>query len=323
MVKKKKKQQRRHSDQADGIRVQPCKHVPCASKTPPEAGGERFLLERLLGAGGVCEVHAALDLRRVEVGDANPRVAIKRLRPEFADNAQAGLALAQEFCVLRHLAHPGVVRVFDLHREPFGLCCSMELLTGQTMLKKLYNSPAGLGRAVLPLGRELFHVLSFLHDLGIAHGDIKPSNIFLASEGRTVLVDFNVSTATAQAGAACSPVTIGLREHLRLPSYSLRYASPERLRGGNPSPADDVFAAGCTVCEAAGGQHPFGQCSALEAMEAGFLPEKPAALPLRQWRVLRRALGYEPCGRPSAEELLQAFSPAGSLWAGLKRCLPC
>lgn len=323
MAKKKNKQQRQAAAQADGIKTQPCKRMPRGLKKPPETGEERFLLERLLGAGGVCEVHAALDLRRVEMGDANPRVAIKRLRSEFADNAQANLALAQEFCVLRHLAHPGVVRVFDLHREPFGLCCSMELLAGQTMLEKLHDSPAGFGSAVLPFGRELFNVLSFLHALGIVHGDIKPSNVFMASEGRTVLVDFNVAKATALAGAACSPVTTGLREHLHLPSYSLRYASPERLRGGSPSLADDIFAACCTVCEAAGGRHPFGQRSALEAIETGMLPEKPTAMPSRQWRIVRRGLGFEPCGRPSAEELLQAFSPAEGLLAVLKRCLSC
>ena len=82
----------------------------------PGLGEERFLLEKLLGTGGVCEVYAALDLRRVEYGDATPTVAVKRLRPALADNAQARLTLAQEFCILRHLAHPGVVRTFYLHK---------------------------------------------------------------------------------------------------------------------------------------------------------------------------------------------------------------
>ena len=280
---------------------------------PPGPGEERFLLETLLGAGGICEVHAALDLRRVEWGDANPKVAIKRLRPELNDNTQARLALAQEFCVLRHLAHPGVVRAFDLHREPFGVCFSMELLEGHTLQEEIQRSSAGLGRLAVPLGQAIFDALFFLHGHGVVHGDIKPSNVFLAPEGRIALIDFNVSTATAQIGAACSPITRGLRESLHLPSYSLRYAAPERLRGGNPSAADDVFAACCALYEAVAGSHPFGRRSALEAEQERLAPENPAGMPPKQWGLVRKGLSFEPASRPTAGALRDGFVRQGFL----------
>lgn len=287
----------------------------------PEPGEDRFLLESLLGSGGICEVHSALDLRRVEWGDANPKVAIKRLRPEFNDNAQARLALAQEFCVLRHLAHAGVVRAFDLHKEPFGICFSMELLEGHTAQEELQHSPAGLGPSAAPFAKALFGSLFFLHGCGVAHGDIKPSNIFLAPEGRMALIDFNVATATAKTGAACSPVTLGLRESLRLPSYSLRYADPERLQGGNPSVADDVFAACCTVYEVASGVHPFGRNSSLEALQERREPEKIEALSGIRWNILRKGLLFEADKRPTAEELLDAFSRPQGMLSALKRTI--
>ncbi len=279
----------------------------------PGPGEERFLLESLLGSGGICQVHAALDLRRVEWGDANPKVAVKRLLPEFGDNAQARLALAQEFCVLRHLAHPGVVRVFDLHKEPFGICFSMELLEGHTLQEELRRSPSGLGRAAAHIGRSIFEALHFLHSHGVVHGDIKPSNVFLAPEGRIALIDFNVATATAQVGAACSPITRGLRESLHLPSYSLRYAAPERLQGGGPSVADDIFAACCTVYEAFSGSHPFGRHSSLEAVRDKIEPERPVGMLLRQWGPVRKGLAFEPASRPAAAGLRSGFSRQGFL----------
>jgi serine/threonine-protein kinase Stk1 len=273
----------------------------------PDRREARFLPEALLGAGGLCEVYAALDLRRVEWGDASPRVALKRLKPELKDNHQARLLLVQEFCVLRHLAHPGVVRVFDLHKEPAGMCLSMELLAGRSLQEELARQPVGLGKDAAPVAEALFDTLDFLHRHGIAHGDVKPANLFLEPDGRVTLIDFNVATATAKAGAAESPVTLGLRESLRLPSYSLLYAAPERLEGGGPSPADDVFAACCAVYEAAGGAHPFGQRSALEARGGDNQPERPWPLARNQWNALRKGLSFDPARRPTALDLRQAF----------------
>lgn len=279
---------------------------PRASLFSPH-GEERFLLENLLGSGEISETYAALDLRRVEWGDTNPRVAIKRPSPKLSGDMRAGLALTQEFCVLRHLAHPGVVRAFDLHREPFGMCFSMELLEGRTAYKMLAEQPSGLGGAVAPFALALFDALSFLHSHGVVHGDIKPSNIFLCPEGRITLIDFNVATATAQLGAACSSITRGLKESLYLPSYSLCYAGPERLKGEHPSTRDDVFAACCTVCEMTDGRHPFKRRSSLEAMEAKIIPERPRGLTRLQWATVRRGLSFDPALRPTADLLRVCF----------------
>ena len=271
-------------------------------------GAARFHLEEKLGAGGMCEVHAALDLRRVECGDASPRVAVKRLLPKLGSHPRARLVLAQEFCILRQLTHPGVVRVFDLHREPFGLCFSMELLEGTTARATLGRQADGMGRAAIPWATKLFSVLAFLHDQGVAHGDVKPGNIFLAPEGRLVLMDFNVAEVTARPGAACAAVAKGLRESLCLPSHSLLYAGPERLQGGAPSPADDIHAACCTVYEMASGVHPFGRLSALEAMGGNIFPQKPFCLGNRHWAMLRRGLSFDPALRPGPAELAACFA---------------
>jgi serine/threonine-protein kinase Stk1 len=276
----------------------------------PEA---RFHLENVLGAGGISEVYAALDLRRVEWGDAEPRVALKRIQPELTANHRANLALVQEYCALRQLIHPGVVRVFDLHREPFGICFSMELLEGSTVHEELIAHPWGLGGEAIRRARQLFDTLAFLHRQGVTHGDVKPGNIFLAPGERLVLIDFNVADVTPKPGFACTGLARGLRENLRLPSYTLPYASPERLRGGLASPADDIFAACCVVYEMAAGVHPFNRRSSLEAMETGTIPERPPGLANRHWAALRRGLSLDSAHRPDAEQLAVDFTENGLL----------
>ena len=272
----------------------------------------RFLLQQLLGCGGVCEVYAALDLRRVEWSDASPQVAVKRLLPELTRNYQAQLALAQEFCILRHLVHPGVVRVFDLHNEPFGLCYSMELLQGRNAGE---IRPGDLpGAALATMAARFFDALAFLHAQGIAHGDIKPANLLLKSGERPVLIDFNVAAASVRKGG--TPAAVGLRESLRVPAHSLLYSSPERLEGGSPSREDDIFSACCTVHEVFSGAHPFKRLSSTEARQQDMVPGRPSGIPPFLWPMLRRGLAFQAQARPDAASLRRAFAA----WSALCNC---
>jgi len=304
---------RRQRQQAKQASIQNVSGTTLRARHPAKPGEGRFCLESLLGAGGMCEVYSALDLRRVEWGDANPRVAIKKLLPALAQHPQAQLALAQEFCTLRHLAHPGVVRVFDVHKEPFGICLSMELLEGRTTYDELGAYPQGLGPRAVEAVAKLFAVLAFLHGQGVTHGDIKPSNLFLAPEDRVALIDFNVASVTARPGAASSPVAQGLRESLRLPAHSLLHASPERLQTGRASPADDVFSACCTAYELLTGSHPFKGRSAQEAQKQGIIAEKPDILSRWQWPPICQGLAFSPQERPPAAALHERFTARGVL----------
>lgn len=274
----------------------------------PVEEGKRFVLEKILGAGGMCEVYTALDLKRVAWSDKSPRVAVKRLLPRLVDNKQARLALAQEYFTLRNLVHEGIVRAYDLHEEEWGPCYSMELLEGATLYEKQARMPAGFGKGGVDLAARIFQSLAYLHERGVVHADVKPANIFLAPDNRVVLFDFSVSRVNAKPGAACSPVAQGLRQSLNLRAHSVLHASPERLATGCPSFADDVFSACCTVYECLQGAHPFKRHTAAEAMELGLAPERPPALSLRQWNALSRGLSFEPEKRPDAAQLHKAFT---------------
>lgn len=283
---------------------------------PKAARGDtqkRFQLERLLGVGGMCEVYSALDLWRLEWNDKTPRVAVKQLLPELAKNRQARIALAQEFFTLRHLVHPGVVRAYDLHPGTGGVCFSMELLEGPSLYQTQADMPSGYGKDGVRIAEELFATLKYLHGKGVVHADVKPANLFWAPDSRLVLIDFNISQVIVRPGAACSPVVQGLRRSLKFPAHSLLHASPERLKTGCPSVADDVFAASCTVYELITGRHPFNRLSSLEAEQKKISTPKPEGLSASQWKALSRGLSFIVAERPGADELWCAFSTSSKI----------
>ncbi len=274
-----------------------------------KATGIRFLPECSLGSGGLCEVVAARDLLRHEYGDGTPRVAIKRLLPEYARNPAARRLMAREFFIARNLSHPGIVRVFDLHEDHAGPFLSMELLAGKNLYIMQAEQPSGLGAAVIPLAYSLFETLSFLHAAGVAHGDIKPANLIQESNNRLVLLDFNTAEIIPLPGCASSPLCQGLRSNLGQAACSILHASPERLEGRAPSFADDIFAACCTLYELAQGSHPFGRHTSREAQSEGKKPAGMSWRKARKEKILLQGLSYDPMKRPTAAELAEAFRP--------------
>lgn len=291
---------------------------PCqaeqASSSPGFGGKLRFVPEKLLGTGGLCEVVSATDLLRLEYGDGSPRVAVKRLLPKYACNPVARGLLAREFFIARNISHSGVVRYFDLHECESGPCISMEFLSGGSLYDVAGRHTTGMGQPALPLARQLLHTLAVLHSLGIAHGDIKPANLMLERNNRLVLFDFNTAEIIPQTGRASSPVNQSLRSALHLTAYSPLHASPERLQGHPPSFADDIFAACCTLYELVEGCHPFCRKTALESMDSGRCPTPMNAWKGRLEHALCRGLSFDPCLRPCAAELEEALKDENPLY---------
>ena len=269
----------------------------------------RFIPEKRLGAGGLCEVYSAKDLVRFEYDDGCPHVAVKRLLAKYEKNPVARRLLAREFFIARTLSHPGVVRVFDLHEENASLCLSMELLTGQNLYDMLGMYPSGLGTAAVPLAHQLFRTVALLHELGIVHGDIKPANLMLEKGNRLVLLDFNTAEVIPTPGHPMSHVSQGLHARLGLSAYSVLHASPERLEGHPPAFADDVFSACCTVIELMEGIHPFARRTALEAKNSALPPPRLAVGKTPKGKMLLRGLSFNAASRPAARELEEVFLP--------------
>ncbi|UQZ90367.1 serine/threonine protein kinase [Deltaproteobacteria bacterium Smac51] len=266
----------------------------------------RFIIEKMLGRGGVCEVYEALDLVRAELNDARARVALKKLRPEFKEQLAARLALAQEFAKTRALNHPGIIQVYDLHHHGGELCLSMELMEAPTLKERLRRGPQIEASDARTAAGKIFQALAHIHERGLVHADLKPGNIFLKA-GQPVIFDFNIAVAVPRPGqAAVNPVQ-ALVDSKNIPAGTTVYSAPERLAGEAPSQADDVFSAAVTIYEMLSGRHPFGRRSSSEAVVEGDKPGRPELLGRRHWRYLEAAMSFEPARRPTAEELANIY----------------
>jgi hypothetical protein len=261
---------------------------------------DRYVLESLIGGGGTAMVYQALDRRRDDATAGRPQVAVKLLRPERRWDPRSIGRLQREFRQTQAVAHPGVIRFFDLDCDRGSWFIVMELLGGESLAAALRRAaPAGLQRKrALAVCAGVADALAHAHARGVVHGDVKPANIFITETGDPRLLDF---------GAAPSP------DDPPEPVAATRaYASPE-VQGGAPAGArDDVFSLACVACESLSGAHPFGRSRAKAAADLGALPSRPQGLDDATWQVLLRALDIDRLRRPDMVGLARALRQAAN-----------
>lgn len=287
-------------------------------KPLPDVLNGRYRIERLLGVGGMGAVYRARDLLREQFGDPEPYFAIKTLNEEFAEYPDANALLYSEYALTSRLRHPNVVRLhgFDVDRFSERAFIILELLNGPTMDQFLLERPNGLDWAELqPIAEAFLAALATSHERGVLHGDLKPSNVMLTSDG-VRLFDYGL-------GQPMHGLLKGVPRlsRQRIAAWTPRYAALELLNGEALTPAADVYAAGCILYELCSGHHPFSRLTARQAkaMEQNVSLERPAKLPRHCWPALRQALAFEPAEREiDAAALLAAFAqPAPGLLSRL------
>lgn len=261
----------------------------------------RYRLRHELGRGATAAVYLATDEA------LGIDVALKVLHPQLASpgRADARRRFFAEGRVAAGLRHPGVVAIYDLDEATRVL--AMEYVAGGTLRARL-ASHRGASLSAGELARtatSLLDALAYVHARGVAHGDLKPSNLLLRAPGEAVLVDFGAAElrdgegpgawGAAAGGAAGTP----------------QYLAPERLRGGHPAPTSDLYAAGAVLWEMAAGR----PLRTHADLMAGALATPPlpsdarAALGPRLAAVVAAMVDASPASRPaSAREALTALS---------------
>jgi parallel beta-helix repeat protein len=199
----------------------------------------RYVLETLLGHGGMGEVWRGIDrqLRRP--------VAVKVMNERVADVKR----FEREARIAARLQHPGITVVHDFGMHDGLPFIVMELLRGHDLAFELSQSPAGLpSDRVIPLAIQAAEALQAAHDSGIIHRDLKPANLFLQSNGLLKICDFGIARAA------------DLTEGLTSPEYaigSVRYMSPEQCEGEPVDQRSDLYSLGCVLYSLLTGQPPF------------------------------------------------------------------
>ena len=241
--------------------LQPPAEGAAATLVSPE-GVEmlRYRLLRELGRGSTAAVYLARD----QVLDIP--IALKVLHPQLAGPSrfEARRQFFAEARLAAALRHPGVIAIYDLDEAVRTL--SMEYVPGGTLRARLRlaatpASPAANATAttsetraagatpgdtlspeeILATARSLLAALGYVHDQGIAHGDLTPSNLLLRAPGVVVLADFGIARLVTGALPA-----EGLHD---APAGTPLYLAPEQFQGAPASPATDLYATGAILWE--------------------------------------------------------------------------
>jgi hypothetical protein len=266
---------------------------------PGETLAGRYVVIEEVEHCGMGLVYKALDRRREKAGIPLPWVALKLARPAAGKHSGTSSYLRQEFVKLSQLSHPNIVTVFDFDNHDGLDFLVMEWLEGQTLANLLTNITSK--RIALDktedIVRSVGNALAHAHALGVVHGDVKPSNVFLTENRAVKLLDFGSSGQTSAHSDAES-------------NWATRaYASCEVLGGDSPRPHDDVYALGVTAYCLLSGERPFGELDAAEA-KAQALELQPLPIDAQDyWPAVRHALQFDARDRPvDADEFLLEFS---------------
>jgi eukaryotic-like serine/threonine-protein kinase len=271
----------------------------------------RYDIVELVGEGGVGAVFRAHDttLQR--------DVAIKVMRPEFANRSNFRDRFLNEARTAARLDHPSVVKVHDFGQDDDLLYIVMELIHGnnlRAMLRNLrdQNQWVLLSEAV-QIVRQISYALDYVHEQGVIHRDIKPDNLMLKPEPsnglpyRVVITDLGLARLIQEESGFKEGVSMG----------TPGYISPEQALGEDSGPASEVYSLGILLYELAVGRLPFPAKTISEAIQ--YHTEEPIPsprsirpdLPIALERVILKALEKNPADRfQHTRELADALDEA-------------
>jgi eukaryotic-like serine/threonine-protein kinase len=277
--------------------------------TPRMLAG-RYRLDQRLGQGGMGKVYRATDM------SLNREVAVKMIRDEFFADRKAIEKFRQESQLTGSLAHPNVVTVYDFGVEAGQrVFLVMELLQGITLRQELQTKRRLDAARALELFEGICAGVGAAHARGLIHRDLKPENIFLSRKDVAEVVkitDFGIAKTLPRSVDETRDTITGVVVG------TMKYMSPEQLRGRLASPRWDLWALAVIAYEALCGCAPFvGEDSVMlqaAIMGVNFLPvtELLPEAPLRWQKFFEGAFAH-------AEE--ERAESVAVFWNQLRQCL--
>ncbi|KAF2964976.1 hypothetical protein GQX73_g8602 [Xylaria multiplex] len=266
----------------------------------------KWMKGALIGQGSFGSVYLALHAVTGEL------LAVKQVEaPSPGANSQTDArkksmieALKREIGLLRDLRHPNIVQYLGCGSSNEYLNIFLEYVPGgsvQTMLNSYGALPEPLVRSFV---RQILDGLSYLHNRDIIHRDIKGANILVDNKGTIKISDFGISKKLE-----ASNILSGANNNKNRPSLqgSVFWMAPEVVKQTSYTRKADIWSLGCLVVEMMTGQHPFPDCSQLQAIfkigggkAAPTIPDNASAEAVE---FLSRTFEIDHNLRPSADDL--------------------
>jgi serine/threonine-protein kinase len=205
----------------------------------------------LLGRGGMGRVFKVRNVisDRIE--------AMKVLLPDTDGTPELAERFSREIKLVAGLDHPNIAALRTALHAGSHVLMIMEYVEGNCLDKKLQAEKPDCGRVVHFI-LQVLSALSYAHQRGVVHRDVKPSNILVRSDDSVKLTDFGIASRAGDARLTGPGMALG----------SLYYMSPEQVKGLSLDLRSDIYSAGVTLYESVTGRRPIQGDSFIAIMNA-------------------------------------------------------
>ncbi|MCL1975823.1 MAG: Stk1 family PASTA domain-containing Ser/Thr kinase [Firmicutes bacterium] len=204
---------------------------------------ERYQIQEKLGSGGTSVVYKGQDIL------LNRKVTIKILREEYASNDEFVRRFRREAQAVASLSHGNIVSVYDVGFEENMHYIVMEFVEGHSLKEYIKQKGVLTVQIASVIMMQILDGISYAHEHGIIHRDIKPHNILLSKDGRAKVTDFGIAVGMTD-------MTQTYNTSSRIMG-SVHYIAPEQVQGQPVTEKSDIYSAGVVFYEMLTGQLPF------------------------------------------------------------------
>lgn len=256
----------------------------------------RYEVLEKIGDGDIFSVYKARD--KV----LNRLVALKSLTQDCADNAAFRRSVRAGYQAVTQLDHPFIARVMDADPASEDNFVACEYVHGINVKERVKRVGSIQVPTALDIIIPVLEALEYAHANRVIHGDLRPQDVVVSSDGEVKVTDFGLSSALR----ACPDVAdrFGMR--------SVHYEAPEIAEGADPSVSSDLYSVGVILYEMLTGQLPFDGPTAISIAlkQAKDIPATPrsinTAVPKSLSDLVMRAIEKSPLERfPSASAMLE------------------